>query len=115
MAECFFHPDRTAIGSCCLCGTALCEDCRTTIGGQEYCGRCKAWFDFPMDIAEAIKRFFTRGGKCPSCGKGVEEEFIICPYCQAKLKAKCAKCGQLLEENWVACPYCGQSRGNRGA
>jgi len=110
VTSCFFHPDRNAVGSCSICGMALCEDCRTNIGGQDYCSRCKAWFDFPMDLADAVKKFFTRGSKCPNCGKGVEDDFIICPYCQAKLKAKCARCGQLLEENWVACPYCGQPR-----
>jgi RNA polymerase subunit RPABC4/transcription elongation factor Spt4 len=110
MVNCLFHPDRNAVGSCCLCGTALCEDCRTTIGGQDYCNRCKSLFDFPIDIVEAIKKFFSRGSKCPSCGKGVEENFIVCPYCQRKLKAKCGKCGQLLEPNWVACPYCGKTK-----
>jgi len=65
-----------------------------------------------MDIAEALKRFFDRGSKCPNCGKGVEDDFIICPYCQTTLKAKCAKCGQLLEEDWVACPYCGEIKKN---
>jgi RNA polymerase subunit RPABC4/transcription elongation factor Spt4 len=64
-----------------------------------------------MDIADAIKKFFTRGSKCPSCGKAVEETFMVCPYCQTKLKGKCANCEQMLERDWVACPYCGAKKG----
>lgn len=110
MVNCFFHPERIAAGNCSICGTAICEDCRTTVGEQDYCNRCKGWFDFPMDIADAVKKFFSRGNNCPRCGKGVEDDFIICPYCQTKLKSKCEQCGQLLEESWVACPYCGKGK-----
>ncbi len=110
MVNCFFHPERNAIGACSLCGTALCEDCRSRVGEQDYCSRCSAWFDFPMDIADAIKKFFSRGSKCPSCGKTVEETFMVCPYCQTKLKGKCANCEQMLERDWVACPYCGAKK-----
>jgi ribosomal protein L32/cbb3-type cytochrome oxidase subunit 3 len=44
---------------------------------------------------------------CPSCGKRVMPDFIICPYCRKKLKNKCISCGKPLDLNWKVCPYCG--------
>jgi len=43
---------------------------------------------------------------CPSCKRGVQPDFIVCPYCQAPLKQPCARCGQALALQWKACPYC---------
>jgi predicted amidophosphoribosyltransferase len=47
------------------------------------------------------------GGGCPRCGKTVEEEWQVCPYCGAKLGSGCPECGRATEPDWVACPYCG--------
>jgi ribosomal protein L32 len=44
---------------------------------------------------------------CPSCGKRVMPDFIICPYCRKKLKNKCISCGKPLDLKWKVCPYCG--------
>ena len=43
---------------------------------------------------------------CPSCKRGVQPDFIVCPYCQTKLKQPCSRCGQPLALRWKACPYC---------
>lgn len=43
---------------------------------------------------------------CPSCGKGISAEFVICPYCQHQLECKCPKCSSRVEHGWQACPYC---------
>jgi DNA-directed RNA polymerase subunit RPC12/RpoP len=45
--------------------------------------------------------------KCAQCGKPVEEDWQVCPYCGEGLAAKCPECGKATEPDWVACPYCG--------
>lgn len=46
--------------------------------------------------------------QCQSCGKLLQEDFNICPYCGKPIRITCAKCGQVLEEDFNACPYCGE-------
>jgi predicted amidophosphoribosyltransferase len=36
----------------------------------------------------------------------VEKEFLRCPHCLRKLKNPCANCGKPLENEWRICPYC---------
>ncbi|RJQ55818.1 MAG: zinc ribbon domain-containing protein [Actinobacteria bacterium] len=43
---------------------------------------------------------------CPACMKPVKDDFLICPYCQKKLKKSCPNCAKPLNMNWVVCPYC---------
>jgi hypothetical protein len=43
---------------------------------------------------------------CPACFKPVEKDFLICPYCQKKLRKGCSECGKALKLNWTVCPYC---------
>lgn len=43
---------------------------------------------------------------CPACLKPVESDFLICPYCQKKLKKPCPKCERPLAMSWTVCPYC---------
>jgi len=45
---------------------------------------------------------------CPSCQRGVEPDFVLCPYCHTSLKKKCPVCGRLMDLTWQMCPYCGQ-------
>ena len=44
--------------------------------------------------------------KCPSCDGSVIPDFLICPQCRKKLKNPCISCGKPLEFNWKVCPYC---------
>ncbi len=44
---------------------------------------------------------------CPGCGRKVQEDFVLCPYCHTKLKKVCRACGRLLHLGWEVCPYCG--------
>ena len=46
--------------------------------------------------------------QCLSCGKLLQEDFNVCPYCGKLIKITCAKCGKVLEEGYNTCPYCGQ-------
>lgn len=48
----------------------------------------------------------TRKRKCISCGKSVEEDFDICPYCGKTLALKCTSCGMRISSDWKVCPYC---------
>lgn len=43
---------------------------------------------------------------CPSCRRTIEEDFLVCPFCQAVLKRGCSNCGRTLNMAWRACPYC---------
>ena len=44
---------------------------------------------------------------CPACERPVDEDFVICPHCEAKLKEPCANCGRSIDVQWSICPYCG--------
>jgi len=49
------------------------------------------------------------GNPCPSCGKPVQADFRVCPYCTHNLMAKtCSKCGKELQPDFALCPYCGE-------
>jgi hypothetical protein len=45
---------------------------------------------------------------CPTCQRGTEPEFMLCPYCHTPLKKKCPSCARLMDLTWQVCPYCGQ-------
>ncbi|MPZ22018.1 MAG: hypothetical protein GEU28_00380 [Dehalococcoidia bacterium] len=59
---------------------------------------------------EALLQELEDQRACPSCKRRVQEEFIVCPYCEFQLKESCANCEKPLSHNWAACPYCGRSR-----
>ncbi|MGC8874436.1 MAG: zinc ribbon domain-containing protein [Chloroflexia bacterium] len=44
---------------------------------------------------------------CPTCQRGVEPDFVLCPYCYTPLKKKCPHCEHLMDLSWQRCPYCG--------
>nr|WP_269809691.1 ATPase, T2SS/T4P/T4SS family [Kineosporia rhizophila] len=44
---------------------------------------------------------------CPACGKHVEADMIVCPYCATNLdRGHCQSCGRTVEPDWNTCPYC---------
>jgi hypothetical protein len=43
---------------------------------------------------------------CPHCDHEVDKDFLRCPHCQRKLKDPCVTCGKPLEPEWAICPYC---------
>jgi hypothetical protein len=51
------------------------------------------------DLAEQLR-------SCPSCSRPAQEDFLVCPYCRARLREACSSCGKALELAWAACPYC---------
>lgn len=46
--------------------------------------------------------------ECKNCGKPLQEDFNVCPYCGTVQKIICRKCGEELEEDFINCPYCGE-------
>src|SRR3954447_16174209 len=47
---------------------------------------------------------------CKSCGNYVEDDYVICPNCQTKLRDSCPACARLVDLKWALCPYCGMSQ-----
>ena len=43
---------------------------------------------------------------CPSCGREIEHDFIMCPYCRTVFARRCQHCDRLLRLGWAVCPYC---------
>jgi RNA polymerase subunit RPABC4/transcription elongation factor Spt4 len=43
---------------------------------------------------------------CPHCDYEVEKDFLRCPSCLRKLKDPCVACGRPLDPEWKICPYC---------
>jgi uncharacterized OB-fold protein len=43
---------------------------------------------------------------CPSCGRDVEPDWKVCPYCTETLTRVCSKCGTEARPEWKFCPYC---------
>lgn len=44
--------------------------------------------------------------ECPSCKQSVDNDYLVCPNCQTRLREACANCSRPLELGWSACPYC---------
>ncbi len=45
---------------------------------------------------------------CPQCDTPVEQDFIVCSNCGAKLKPTCPNCGRAVDGVWKICPHCAQ-------
>lgn len=59
-----------------------------------------------LEIKTKEAQLETGNTICPACMKPVERDFLICPYCQKKLKKPCPKCDRPLNMSWTVCPYC---------
>ncbi|MBR6346496.1 MAG: zinc ribbon domain-containing protein [Bacteroidales bacterium] len=46
-------------------------------------------------------------GVCPHCGKALDGQYEICPYCGGKLVDYCTFCGASMGPDDVDCPECG--------
>jgi RNA polymerase subunit RPABC4/transcription elongation factor Spt4 len=43
---------------------------------------------------------------CPHCDYEVQRDYVRCPNCLRKLKERCYSCGKPLDPEWKICPYC---------
>lgn len=44
--------------------------------------------------------------RCPACHRQVQDDFVLCPHCQAQLREPCPSCSRLVDLRWSVCPYC---------
>jgi RNA polymerase subunit RPABC4/transcription elongation factor Spt4 len=49
---------------------------------------------------------------CPSCGREIEVEFIVCPYCRTQFARRCLHCDRVLRLGWAVCPFCAEEVGH---
>ncbi|HEY8674719.1 MAG TPA: zinc ribbon domain-containing protein [Candidatus Dormibacteraeota bacterium] len=49
---------------------------------------------------------------CPSCGREIEPEFIVCPHCRTQFARRCHGCDRVLRLGWAVCPYCAEEVGH---
>lgn len=59
------------------------------------------------EIQRAVLSDEGREQLCRHCQQVVNLDFVVCPFCQKKLKEKCVECGHPLDPSWEACPNCG--------
>lgn len=52
---------------------------------------------------------------CATCGRKVDEDWIICPTCRARLKRVCPNCSKLVGLDWSLCAWCGRDFERREA
>lgn len=43
---------------------------------------------------------------CPHCEEMVGSTYLRCPHCMSKLRDPCGSCGRALDPEWLLCPYC---------
>ncbi|HYF63940.1 MAG TPA: zinc ribbon domain-containing protein [Herpetosiphonaceae bacterium] len=48
---------------------------------------------------------------CPTCQRGIQPDFILCPYCQTSLRRPCNGCDRVIDLTWPVCPYCATPAG----
>ena len=58
---------------------------------------------------EYLRRDIEDDHVCPSCQRGVDSEFIVCPYCLTELRRRCHTCERTVDLTWQVCPYCGST------
>jgi hypothetical protein len=63
---------------------------------------------------EYLRRDIEDDHVCPNCQRGVEPEFVVCPYCMTELRRRCPNCEHTVDLTWAVCPYCGSTAGVLG-
>ncbi len=64
---------------------------------------------------EALLAELGQRHSCPDCSRPVNDDFVVCPHCAARLRDPCPACSRPLSHTWVACPYCGAGRRSAAA
>ncbi len=44
--------------------------------------------------------------RCPDCETPVEEDWLLCPNCRARLAHRCLECGRSMAIDWTVCAWC---------
>jgi hypothetical protein len=43
---------------------------------------------------------------CANCGHPIEQTYLRCPGCRARVKDPCESCSKPIDPRWAICPYC---------
>lgn len=43
---------------------------------------------------------------CPHCDYEIKSDYLRCPSCMRRLKERCYSCGKPVDPEWHVCPYC---------
>ena len=62
---------------------------------------------------EYMRRDIEDEHVCPTCQRGIQTDFILCPYCQTSLRHPCYHCGRVIDLTWAVCPFCATPAGVR--
>ena len=46
---------------------------------------------------------------CPACGRDIEKDYVLCPYCHTRFAKRCPSCRRSVRLGWTLCPYCAAS------
>lgn len=57
-------------------------------------------------VVYLIIRSINEKETCINCGKTIEKDYNICPYCKHNRQLTCENCGQKVKEDWKVCPQC---------
>ncbi len=60
---------------------------------------------------EYLRRDIEDDHVCPNCQRGVEQDFVVCPYCMTELRRRCPNCERTVDLTWAVCPFCGSTAG----
>ncbi len=63
---------------------------------------------------EYLRRDIEEELVCPTCQRGAEPDFVICPYCTTELRQRCRRCDHVIDLTWPVCPYCATPTGSSG-
>jgi hypothetical protein len=100
------NPLKAGISFCGKCGYRLEREAREEEPLQAEAATEEATMIEDVPDAEAVAETAITD-KCPSCGKPVEADWMVCAYCAASLAAQCPECERAIEADWRVCPYCG--------
>ncbi|GAC1366441.1 MAG: zinc ribbon domain-containing protein [Herpetosiphon sp.] len=56
---------------------------------------------------EYLRRDIEDDHVCPNCQRGIEPDFVVCPYCMIELRRRCINCSRTIDLTWSVCPFCG--------
>lgn len=63
---------------------------------------------------EYLRRDIEEEMVCPTCQRGAEPDFVLCPYCTTELRQRCRRCDRVIDLTWQVCPYCATPTGSTG-
>ncbi len=73
-------------------------------------GTMEGLFERSIENEAMLHELQLAANACQSCRRPIEDEFVICPWCQVILREPCRNCGKAVRTSWTACPYCTADR-----